>query len=475
MKNFIKNLHLRLSDLFLFVGFVPFALFLIFGQLFMQYPNPNDVAFKLWMIIPSFIILVASWSVYIYLEYKRGNIVKNYINWIFIVLAVIGLIGIFIQPSLFVENVVVRRVTEDSVLQIGDVVTVSLTISGIHYAFFAMDILAVLLFIYIGLFIFPKRFTSLDFIKYLGYAIFVLLAALLLYSLIFEHANIGPFIKILLGKGEEGSDISVYAFKSFIIHRNAYGMVLMIGIIFCFINHLLDKKWWYYLLMGLFYINMIFTYCKTSLLISALLIAIYVIYQLIITYKDFPKRNRNIFIAIGVILILAIGVIGISLLTKGKFLGFIYLFIKSYTGSTTLDMRSYIWDNCYQLLRANPAYLFFGRGFGLINLMLLPMNTVNGDAVFPTHSAYVNLLAEGGILYLLAYLLLLGYAVYVAIKTYKNAPKMTVAVSLGTLAFILYSTTETIHYLVYIFFFVLFTLNEVSKEKVTSEEATESL
>ena len=52
--------------------------------------------------------------------------------------------------------------------------------------------------------------------------------------------------------------------------------------------------------------------------------------------------------------------------------------------------------------------------------MLQPMNIVAAEEkVFPTHSAYLGLLAEGGILFLLAYLALLGYSGYVAFKCYK--------------------------------------------------------
>ena len=73
MKNFIKSLKFRLSDLFLLIGFLPFAIFLIFGQLFMQFQNPSDVAFPLWAAILCFAVMVGSWSVYLYLEVYRSK------------------------------------------------------------------------------------------------------------------------------------------------------------------------------------------------------------------------------------------------------------------------------------------------------------------------------------------------------------------------------------------------------------------
>lgn len=474
LKTFIKSLHLRLSDLFMLVGFLPFTLFLIFGQLFMQYPNPDEVAFKLWMIIVSFVISAGSWGAYIYLECKRGNKPHDIITWIFVVLAIIGVIGILIQPNIFQETVIIRFVNDinkevyGESIQIGDIVNAPiapLTISTTHYIFFTLDLLLILLFIYTGLFIFPKRFTNITFIKFIGYGVIALTVVMIFYSYIFEHEKFIPFIKALLGNGENIYD---YTLVSFIIHRNAFGMTALIGIIFAFINHTIERKWWYWLFAIFFYINMVFSMCKTSLLIGALLIVIYAVYRLIFTYKEFPKRNKIILIGGGCVAFLAVLVVGISILSKGKILSPIYGLVAG--ESSTLDNRTFIWDNCFQLLRANPIYYFFGRGFGLVNEVLLPMNTANGDKVFPTHSAFINLLTEGGFFYLFAYILFMGYCAYVIIKSYKKSPALTVAISLGVLAFTIYSIIETIHYLVYAFMLPVMILYHVSYLEHQKEE-----
>ena len=477
MKKFIESLQLRWSDLFLLLGFLPFTLFLIFGQVFMQSINPEMVPFSIWAAIPCFIVSLGMWGIYLYLEFKRGLIVKNYITWIFVILAVVGVISIAIQPQLFSENVIVRMVNDGNKalygesIQVGDVINVNFVISPVHYGFFAMDIVLILMFIYIGFFVFPRRFTSISFIKFLGYAVIALCGVLILYSYIFEHAKYIPFIMNLIGKGAEGEDIYTYAMISFIIHRNAYAMVLMIGIVFCFVNHSIERKWFYWPIVVFFLLNMIFTYCKTGLMITALIVMFYTIYYLITSYKEYPTRNRNILIALGALVVLGLIVVSISYISKGKVLGPIYSLITSVTESNTLDTRTYIWDNSYQLLRSNPAFVILGRGFGLFNLMLMPMNNVNGDNVFPSHSAYVGLLAEGGIIYLFAYLLFLGYSLYIIIKSYKKAPNLTISLSLGVLAFVLYSFIETIHYLVYVFMFpmfILYCLNYPQEEEAQS-------
>ena len=237
----------------------------------------------------------------------------------------------------------------------------------------------------------------------------------------------------------------------------------MLGIIFAFINHSIENKWYYYLIAAFFYVNMVFSLCKTSLLISAVLIAAYVLFRLITTFKENKKRNTIILVCLGAIAVIGVGLLGIVYLSKGKVFGSLYDLIKG--GGDTMKKRTYIWDNTYQLLQ-NGNWLV-GRGFGIINLLLEPMNIMVADEhVFPTHSAYLGLLAEGGILFLLAYLALLVYSGYIAFKCYKKNPGLTITMSLGVISFVLYSFIETIHYLVYVFLFPIMVLYYTSKEEV---------
>ena len=465
MKSFIKSLELRLSDLLLLVGFIPFAIFLIFGQLFMQYVDPNVVSLPIWAAIICFVIVLGCWGYYLYLEFKRGNAPNRIITYIFAFLILLAVITIAVQPSTVIIDMVVRQVngTNEALypgIQVGDIVHLETPISLVHRFYFMMNVFCIGVFIYIGLFVFPKRFTSVLFVKYLGYAVLFFVMTVILFGYFTEYNLYIPFIKTLLGQTDE--DPATYAVKSYIIHRNAYGMVMMIGIIFAFINHSIEKKWYYYLFVGFFYVNMVFSYCKTGLLISALLIAFYVLYRLITTYQEHKKRNKILlitFISLGVI---ALGIVGLSLVTKGKFLGKIYTIIVGAKDSGTLDMRAYIWDNSFQLLQ--NGWWLIGRGFGTYNLVLMPMNTANGDMVFPAHSAYVGLLAQGGIFFLLGYIALLGYYFYLVFKCFKKEPGLTITLTFGAIAFIIYSFTEAIQYLVYVFLFPIMILYHTKYE-----------
>lgn len=481
MKKFIKSLELRRSDLFALLGLFPFAVLLIFGQLFMQYPNPDDVALPLWAAIIVFLAMIGFWGYYLYEEVWKKREEFNKLNTIVVAvlstLVLINIIAILVQPSMHVENVFVRY-SNDNPGIVGTLVPVILNVSIVHKVFFIFELIAAALCIYIGLFVFPKRFKSLNFIKYLGYILFIFLGVMIIYGYIAEADKYVGFFKYIFGiERPEGVFLYDFAVKSFILHRNAYGMMTMVGIIFTFICHAFDKKWYYYLLAAFFYINMIFSLCKTGLLISIIIILVYVFYRLIITYKEHKIRNKTAIICIISVLLIGGGNVAISYFSKGKVLSSLYGIINSITGGgQSLDTRSYIWDNCYQLMQ--NGWWLIGRGFGTFNTMLMPMNIATSDGndpVFPSHSSYLGLPAEGGILFLVAYLALLVYAGYVIYKSFKKAPEITLAVSLGVFSFVMYSFIETIHYFVYIFLFPIMVIyhTKVKNNQIVIKESSE--
>ena len=460
MKAFIKSLQLRWTDLAFVVGLIPFAVLLIFGQLFMQYQNPDEVALPLWAAILCFVAMLGFWGYYLYEEVwkKRGefNKLNSIVICVLTTLVLINIIAIFIQPSMHVENVIVRMNYElkGTEYTIGQVLPIVLNISNFHKVLFSFEVIAAALCIYIGLFVLPRRFTSVSFIKYLGYIFFIFAGVLIIYGYIAEFSKYVGFFKYVLNISRpEGSVIYDFTVQSFILHRNAYGMMMMVAVTFALICHEFTKKWYFYLLAGFFYVNMIFSLCKTGLLISAISIFIYVIYRLVVTYKDHKKRNKITLISIFSVVIVAALLFGTAYITKGKVFGKLYSIVDSVIGGgKTLDTRSYIWDNSYQLMQ--NGWWVIGRGFGTFNTMLMPMNgATHNDWVFPSHSSYIGLLAEGGILFLVAYLALLGYSGYVIFKSFKKQPGLTLAVSLGYISFVLYSFIETIHYLAYVCLF----------------------
>ena len=454
----------RLSDLFLFLGFIPFAVFALFTPSFIEIQNPHIIPFNRWLFAPVFLIGIGFWITYIILEKKRNNLPRLFVSIIFFVLTYLLALTIMIQPNNVIEDVVVKNINvlnqakygQD--IALGDVITVSVNISFTHKVFFSLGIIQIMMLTYIALFIFPRRFSNMWFLRILGYILFVFVFSLILFSYIKEHDKYIPFLKYMFTQ-EDSTIVNQFASKSYIVNKNAYGMCLLIGIIFCCINHSITKRWPYYLLIGFFYINMFFSYCRTGLVITTVLIFMYIVLRIVTTFKKHKIRNIVLSSLLGVLILTIIGLSIASVASKGVFLPPIQ---KVLIGKNTVKTRTFIWMNSFQLLR--NGYWLIGRGYGTFNEILLTMNIVNGDNAYPAHSSFVGLLSEGGIFYLLGFFSLLGYMVYAMVKSMKKDPTMTIAMSFGVLAFFAYSFIEEIFYLVNAFMIPVFIWYHVSQK-----------
>ena len=458
MKKFIQSLELRWSDLLLLVSFLAFIPFLMFGQEYMQHQNPNEVPLPLWFSIASSIVMIGCGIGYLFYELRIKKTDYNaYITFAFLFLVLINTIAIFIQPEDEYTTNIIRWVSPTSTRVVGEVEPVHLIVTPVHKFIFTIEMVGAAFFIYSGLFIFPKRFKNVKFLEYVGYALFALVFVMIFYSYITEYKAYIGFIKYFLGI-DRSVELSELRVQSFILHPNAFGMVCMLGIIFCFINQSIRPKLFNYIFAGYFYLSMIFSLCKTGLLLSAIIILAWYIYRLVLTYKEHTKRNKVAIIVTAIVFVLAVALVGVPYLTRGKVLGKVYSLIQSVTGEgLSMKLRGYIWDNTWALI--SNGWWLVGRGFGVINLLLKPMNIVSHEeVVFPTHSSFLNMLSEGGILFLLAYFAFIAYVGFVLVKSYKKSPQFIFAVALGALSFFLYSFIETIHYLMIIFLFPIFVI-----------------
>ena len=471
MKKFFASLQLRWSDFFLLLAAGSFALFVGVGQSFMDQMDLNEkMPLPIWIFALVGVLMIAFFGLYRYEElFSKKEPYNKKIIIVFASLILINLIAVFVQPNGGIEYVRVRYIDEGSSYVVGNLEPVPYDITWIHKFFFAFENIGMMLMIYSGLFVFPKRIKNLKFIELLGYIIFGVCFLMMIYSYITESKQYVDFIKYALGIDRSSGDIVYHTVMSMFTHRNPLGMVYMLGIIFCYINHSFNKKWFHYLFAAIFFINMIFTFCKSSLLLSVLISVIYLVYRLIVTYKEHQKRNLVTFISLGAVVLIGFALVGIPYLTKGKVLPSVYDLIKSLTGGGhSLDARTYIWDNGFQIIQ--NGWWVIGRGFGIPNLIVKPMNIVTcNEYVISLHSGLLTVLTEGGIIYLGAYLAFLAYCGYVIYKSYKVDKDLTITISLGVVSFLLYSLIETNHYLVYLFMFPIFILYNQRKETAPSE------
>ena len=465
---FIKNIKFTWSDLFLAVGFLFFIPFPAFSWKFMVTYDPSYLFFKNWMIITCFTISFLCLSIYLYLEFKKGNIKNNWIFWVFLLFCILSVVTVLVQPKFSETTVICQRANEFTEkfypgTQVGDKVTVYQVLFPGHKLFFSMASLLIAMVLYIVLGVFSKRHKDFSFFFLCTYIVAVFMFVITIYSYIAEFDKYGPFFKALV-TGDTQYIISVHEIHSFLVARVPYGACLMMGLMFFLIaHHLTHQKRWVVLAVFV-YLNMIVSWCKTSLLITSVIIFLYALFLTGTTYKKHPRKNIIYASVLGSLFLAAIICSVLSVVTDGKIVPQIKALFETTFGFESIKGRTYIWDNIRQQLQ--HGWWIIGRGFGTHNVMLYPMNLVNGDNVCPSHSSYYAILGAGGVISLLGFFLLVGYYCYVFVKCWKVDKVKTMGLVLPFFAYFLYSFTEGTHHLWMSFMFPLFVYYHIlEKEK----------
>ena len=467
-KEYFKSIHLITSDYFLAFGFIFFIPFAAFSWIFMVTANPSNVPIiSIQMIITCFVLCSICWIVYFFLEAKAGSVKNDVFTWLFVLYLVMSVVSVLVQPtdSLFLvecRNVNYFNRAMYPGIEVGDIITVNHHISIIHRLFFAMASALITTIFFIIFFVLPKRITSTYFLVIICTIVAAFNFVVTMYSYIVEGDQYAPFIRALF-RGD-ANYISKSFIHSFVVHNVPYGATMLMGLLFMFIaHHLTHKKFW--LLIGVYcYINLIFSWCKSCLLLSTLSILFYVVFLLVKSFKQHMKRNIILSIIFGAFLIANTAIMAVSIATKGKLIYQIYNLSLTFTKSKTLLMRTYIWGNIRNELKG--GWWIIGRGFGTHNAMLYPMNLVNGDDVCPSHSTYYGILGAGGIINLLGFIGMFIYFMYAFIKCLKVDKVKAIGLGFPVFIYLLYSFTECINYFWLAFMFPIILYYNLIKKYV---------
>lgn len=462
-KNYLKSLQFDLSDYMLAIGFLLSVPFYAFAWKFMVTSNPNEIFLKPWMMIVLFSGVAICWGIYFYLEIKKGRLKNNFFLWAFLFILILDLIAVVVQPETVKFLVECKKTPTGACaswnngiyagVKEGDIVEVIHHISATHKLFFSFATLCITTIFFIIFTLLPRRMKDMNFLLFCAFCTFGFLLVASVYSYIKDGSHYLPFLRALFKGDNKELYKHAIQIQSFMTHRVPYGVCMMLGCMFALLGHTLTKKWYWFIPFAYCFINMIFTWCKTAIIITPLILLAYIVILLIEGYKEHQKRNKIIFIVGGSLIGLAALAVILSVATNGKFLSPINKLVKTVTESESLKTRKWIWENIDKEL-ANGWWLL-GRGFGTHNSMLFPMNILNNDMVCPSHSTYYAVLGQGGVFTLIAFLGSYVYYGYVFYKCFKVNKFMTLELSIGFFAYFFYSFTEGVNYLIAVFMFPL--------------------
>ncbi len=275
--------------------------------------------------------------------------------------------------------------------------------------------ITVLLMNYSLLVVFPQKINSKG--KMTGILIMIIFVCLILvlYSLVFEFKNYINFIKCLINRDADGVFLS--SPKSVFPNKNSFAFILFINVVTSLLLHHYKRYKLCFANIILSYILIIFTICKTIIILSLILTLAYIVYRLVMTFKEHKKRNVIIICVLGGSLLLAAGIVLlVPLLRESVFDMFFNI------GDRTIEVRQYIWSNAVLVL--NGVGWFIGRGFGTFNALITVYNHSDpgGGEGFTTnaHNGYLELIGEAGIFYLVLAILGQAYLVYKCVKKFKK-------------------------------------------------------
>lgn len=268
--------------------------------------------------------------------------------------------------------------------------------------------LCVLIISFLILDIIPKIF---DF-KVIYY--FSLLAIIVVLVCIIGSFFLDNYVGFLTHFGQE--DMYQYTASSFFAYRNSYGFVVFLGIVTSLFMHFMNKKWYWFLLTGFFYLALCFTMCKTAMVLGLVLVLAYLIIRFFFSYKENKKRNLIALASVGGTTLLGIvALIIFSILNQDLF--------TSLGDLETLKYRFVIWRNVIDLL--NQTSWFIGTGFHLFGNILFIFNTSDGETYHHNdtpfaHNGILELIGNGGIVLLVAFVLIVIWILRKYIKHYEE-------------------------------------------------------
>ena len=379
--------------------------------------------FKLEMLIPMFLSAVILVILYFFIDRKRNKGRANLV-------LTISLICFFIFFTIVILCIPESKELEGIRFIRGPDGMSEESISGTFYVsttervYFILFAAINLFMVYVALVILPK---SIHFRKIIYIFYFLLLAyttSLFIYSLITEMDAYINFFTTFFDKAMNVSPVP----KSYLGNRNFLGWVYFFTIAFSLMMHAISKKWYHYLIGSVVFIASVPVLSKTNILSAGVLILGYLLYRYIVTLREHKIRNTITFLIVGGITTwFALSIIlSFAIESESQYLVFFKKLALTAIGFdeeldvATFTHRTYLWKIWVKLMNEGN-YWFTGAGYGYFNILFRDYSAMclGHEATDMPHNGFMQIIGEGGILYLVFFALLLVQLIRAAIQVRK--------------------------------------------------------
>jgi len=346
-----------------------------------------------------FIILIFMWI------FTKDRRLINYRFFFLIALFYLTpIIAALVQPT----NISFTAIDKDG---IASVVGLTLGLYGRFQSIFVA--LTSILVTYLLFQVAPKIIKSKAILMGLLYFIIFILLGFVVYSAITEWDQ----YMILFTTGH----IDYYTPTiSLFSNTNVFGYYMSLGLFAVGVLDSLKHRIWHLFIMFIFFVTLLLTITITSYIGGFLFLALFIVYDFVTQYKEYPVRS-----SIGLVLFFTFVIFATIGLTYSRLPlartvrdTFIPKSIES------LQSRIVIWRHGLELIFGK--HLWIGHGFAISNSLLQVAMGVEGGSA-PTnrfHQGWIEVLATGGLIGMLFYLVGIGIVVYLVVKRHKNNPRL---------------------------------------------------
>lgn len=290
----------------------------------------------------------------------------------------------------------------------GSIVSFSYSLTDTKIFQYRLSFFILFLLFFFTIDVVPKIFKNFDILTFYALLFISSIIVLAIISYFIEGSNYLNFLKNLSSENPY-----VYTVKSLLMHRNNYGILLFGAICSTLYLHSKSKKFYWFIFDAFFLINMLFTLCKTGLILSILLNAIYLIMRFCLSYKDNKKRNLITLLTICSVCVVFLISVVVFLSMKGKLNSFIDNFFSKNVFST-VESRFVLYKNAIDVVKSTNIVV--GAGYKVFNDILF---NINGYTTF-SHNGVLEIFGSGGIVLLSFSALFLIYFVYHSIKDFND-------------------------------------------------------
>lgn len=444
MISLIKK-YLRISDLFL-VGWIIFGILIFLEQYrFIYYTDANRLGFSkpFFIFVIYFILMVTCLVFYLFFEHRYGTFkVNKLVALLLFAMIVMQIENIFLAPNHISIIILDIKGTPYNVAA-----TFNEQVKCIHF----FTVFFIIITIFIGIFIFPKRIKSIKTVSWIIYLFYLLALSFLIYSIVNDHYDL--LFKLIFTNEYIPAWKPLICPSSVFSNPNAYGMFLEVGIYLSIINYVLTKRKLNIFISVLFYIHLLLTLCKAGILAIHIVLLLFILTSIILSFAHKRFKKGIVYLLCLVVFISLLISLYLYLSTNDKY-NFLFDGISSFSG------RNYIWYSSFQII--SHSSFIHGYGYGIFNSLVA--NSCGHYECFDcplSHNWFLAMLGEGGVFYIVPFVVLMVYVSFIIMKNiYKE--KAIATIGLSIYGFFIHTFFEDNYYILISLVVLLLIINHIN-------------